>query len=217
MVSINYQNFLDEVREDLKQMIIDNYPTRKQLEEAPTYKIYDDAFIDDAVTGNGSGSYYFNARKSQENIMKNEEVVEEMIDEFGVDMRTHGNDWEYLDVSCRCYLLGQINIEALIEEIKEENGWDEPLVFEGAQVADAINVARGMIKGGKAAVDIDFFEDGKISVDEADTMNTEEKKDKESIISTTTIYEEDFENPIDDIIEGIKTDVECNCEWATIE
>ena len=217
MVSINYQNFLDEVRNDLKQMIIDNYPTRKELEEADRETIYDDAFIDDSVTGNGSGSYYFNTWKSKENVLNNEEVVEEMIDEFGVDMKEHWNDWEYLDVSCRCYLLGQVDIEEVIQEIKEENGWDEPLKFDSAQVADAINLAREIIKGGKVAVDIDFYDDGRISVDEAETMNTEKKKDKESILSTSTLYEEDFETPIDDIIEGIKTEVECECEWATIE
>lgn len=217
MVSINYQNFLDEVRSDLKQMIIDNYSTREELEEADRDTIYDEAWVDDAVTGNGSGSYYFNTWKSRENIINNEEVVEEMISEFGVDMNDHWNDWEYLDVSCRCYLLGQIDIEELIEEIKEENGWDEKLVFDMAQVADAINVAREIIKGGKLAVDIDFYEDGKISVDEAETDNTEKKKDKESILSTTTLYEDDFGNHIDDIIEGIKTDLECECEWATIE
>lgn len=210
MVSINYQNFLDEVRNDLKQMIIDNYPTRKQLEEADRETIYDDAFVDDSVTGNGSGSYYFNTWKSKENVLNNEEVVEEMIDEFCVDMKEHWNDWEFLDVLCRCYLLGQIDIDELIEEIKEKNGWDNPLVFEGAQVADAINVARGIIKGGKEAVEIDFYEGGRIAVD---TVG----KDEESLLSTSTLYEDDFENPIDDIIEGIKTDLECECEWATIE
>lgn len=217
MGSVNYQNFLDEVRDDLKQMIIDNYPTRKALEEADRDTIYDDAFINDSVTGNGSGSYYFNTWKSRDNVMNNEEVVEEMVDEFGVDMKEHWNDWEFLDVSCRCYLLGQVDIEEVIQEIKEENGWDETLVFEGAQVADAINVAKGIIKGGKLAVDIDFYENGKLAVGEAETMNTEEKKDKESIISTSTLYEEDMEFPIDDIIENIKTELECDCEWATIE
>ena len=217
MKTISYQNFLDEVREDLKNMISENYQNRKALEEADPTEIYDEAFIDDAVTGNGSGSYYFNSWKSKENVLNNEEVVEEMVDEFGVDMKEHWNDWEYLDVSCRCYLLGQVDIEEVIQEIKEENGWDENLVFDGAQVADAINEAREIIKGGKVAVDIDFYESGEIVVGEAETMNTKEKKDKESLISTTTLYEEDFENPIDDIIEGIKTDVECECEWATIE
>lgn len=217
MVSINYQNFLDEVRNDLKQMITDNYPTRKAIEEADRDNIYDDAFIDDSVTGNGSGSYYFNTWKSKENVLNNEEVVEEMVDEFEVDMKEHWNDWEYLDVSCRCYLLGQVDIEEVIQEIKEENGWDKPLVFEGAQVADAINVAKGIIKGGKLAVDIDFYENGKLAVGEAETMNTEEKKDKESIISTSTLYDEDIKLPIDDIIEVIKKELECDCEWATIK
>lgn len=217
MVPVNYLNFLDEVRDDLKQMIIDNYPTRKALEEADRDTIYDEAFITDSVTGNGSGSYYFNTEKSRENVMNNEEVVEEMIDEFGVDMKEHWNDWEFLDVSCRCYLLEQVDIEEVIQEIKEENGWDETLVFEGAQVADAINVAKGIIKGGKVAVDIDFYATGKLAVGEAETMNTEKKKDKESIIYTSTLYEEDMELPIDDIIEAIKTELECDCEWATIE
>lgn len=103
-----------------------------------------------------------------------------------------------------------MDIEGVIQEIKEENGWDEPLVFEGAQVADAINVARELINGGKESVDIDFYDGGKIAVDIIG-------KDKESIISTSTLTAEDLELPIDDIIEGIKLDLECECEWATIE
>lgn len=114
---------------------------------------------------------------------------------------------------------GQIDIEHLVEEIKEENGWDENLVFEGAQVEDAINVAREMIiKGGKVAVDIDFYDSGKIAVGEAETTNTEERKDKEGLIFTSTLYEEDLEDlTIYDIIEVIKNGLGSDCEWATIE
>ena len=210
MVSVNYQNFLNEVRDDLKQMIIDNYPTRKALEEADRDTIYDDAFIDDSVTGNGSGSYYFNTWKSRENVMNNEEVVEEMIDEFGVDMKEHWNDWEYLDVSCRCYLLGQIDIDKLIEEIKEENGWDETLIFTERTIKDAIRQAKDRITRDEAdSVEIHFYQDGRV-------LAGDDLDEKERIYTYNFTAEELNENRRE-IIDNIAGCLNTDCEWAEIK
>ena len=69
-------------------------------------EIYDELRIDDSVTWNGSGSYFFNSRKAQEALQGNQELLGDTIREFCIDMWEHREDYEYLDVSIRCYLLG---------------------------------------------------------------------------------------------------------------
>ena len=78
----------------------------------------DTLWTDDSVTGNGSGSYTFNRYKAKEYVVDNMELVAEMADEFGVGNKTLGEkfrdeDWEYFDVSIRCYLLHQAIAEAI--------------------------------------------------------------------------------------------------------
>jgi len=78
----------------------------------------DTLWTDDSVTGNSSGSYTFNRYKAKEYVVDNMELVAEMADEFGVDNKTLGEkfrdeDWEYFDVSIRCYLLYQAITEAI--------------------------------------------------------------------------------------------------------
>lgn len=78
----------------------------------------DTLWTDDSVTGNGSGSYTFNRYKAKEYVVDNMELVTEMANEFGVDNKTLGEkfrdeDWEYFDVSIRCYLLYQAIAEAI--------------------------------------------------------------------------------------------------------
>ena len=76
------------------------------------------------MTGNASGSYTFNSYKAQEYVLDNMDLLEEMCGEFGVDNETIGQkfldgSWEWMDVSIRCYLLGQAISEAL-DEVEEE-------------------------------------------------------------------------------------------------
>ena len=85
--------------------------------------IYDDAFMDDAVTGNASGSYTFNSYKAKEYVAENEELLKKALYEFGVDPESITNhfmnsDWEYFDVTIRCYVLGAC-IDNAIEQAKE--------------------------------------------------------------------------------------------------
>lgn len=44
-----------------------------------------------------------------------EDIVKDAIKEFEIDMSKHYGDWEFLDVSARCYVLG-----SCISEIKNE-------------------------------------------------------------------------------------------------
>jgi hypothetical protein len=77
-------------------------------------------WIADSVTGNGSGSYTFNTWQAEENIKDlifSEELLE-MFQEFGFDRIPLEKGAEYIDVSIRCFLLGEVIAENE-EEIKE--------------------------------------------------------------------------------------------------
>lgn len=120
MKPIAYENFIDEVRSDLKNYILERWD-EEEIKELEANEVYDEAFTADSVTGNGSGSYFFNAWKAKESLFEmDEDILRETISEFDIDMAEHWGDWEFLDVSCRCYALGQIDIEEVLEEIKEE-------------------------------------------------------------------------------------------------
>lgn len=80
----------------------------------------DSCWIADSVTGNGSGSYTFNTWQAEENIKDlifSEELLE-MFQEFGFDRIPLEKGAEYIDVSIRCFLLGEVIAENE-EEIKE--------------------------------------------------------------------------------------------------
>lgn len=71
--------------------------------------LYDELWIEDSVTGNGSGSYTFNSYKTEEMLCHNRDLLGEALEEFGYP-KDHSklNDSEWCDVTIRCYLLGEI-------------------------------------------------------------------------------------------------------------
>lgn len=124
---MNY-NYLEAMTEDVKEYLKNDSElslddllyNRSDLEE----KLNEELFINDSVTGNASGSYTFNSYKAMEYVLDNMDLLEEMCGEFGVDNETIGKKflegaWEWMDVSIRCYLLGQAISEAL-DEVEEE-------------------------------------------------------------------------------------------------
>ena len=124
---MNY-NYLEAMKEDVKEYVKneaeltldDLLYNRSDLEE----KLHDDLWVNDSVTGNASGSYFCNTYKSKECVLDNMDLLKEMCQEFGTDAETIGqkfldDEWEWMDVSIRCYLLGQAISEAL-DEIEEE-------------------------------------------------------------------------------------------------
>lgn len=112
-------DYMEAMVDDIKEWVEDNidaadFDDRESLEE----QLNDDLWADDSVTGNGSGSYTFNRAKAKEYVVDNMDLLGEMIQEFDIDAKTVGEkfieqDWEYFDVSIRCYLLGQAIGEAL--------------------------------------------------------------------------------------------------------
>lgn len=112
-------DYLKNMTEDVKEYIKENY---EGIEEVNQEKLYDDLWIDDSVTGNGSGSYTFNSEVAREFVYYNDDLLLEAFNEFGVsseEIAKHIFDYEYQDVTIRCYLLNEA-IEKAIEELKKE-------------------------------------------------------------------------------------------------
>lgn len=129
--------------------------------------MYDEAFTADRVTGNGSGSYFFSAWKAKESIYDmDEDLLRETISEFDIDMSEHWGDWEYLDVSVRCYALGQIDIDGLLEEICEEVEEETGFIYgPKSKCLNAIREAKERIKRtGQACCGLYFYKTGEITV-----------------------------------------------------
>ena len=90
-------------------------------EDAEAFKefLHDELWTVDSVTGNGSGSYTFNTWKAEENICHNLDLAAEAYQEFGYDGIPFDKGAERIDVTIRCYLLGQA-IDEVVEGIKLE-------------------------------------------------------------------------------------------------
>lgn len=120
-------DYLEAVTDDVREYIREEVDlaewkgNRDGLEE----KLNDDLWTADSVTGNASGSYYCNAWRAEEALSHNWDLLAEALLEFGQD----GTDVleqgaESMDVTIRCYLLGQAIAEAL-DELEEELADDE--------------------------------------------------------------------------------------------
>lgn len=113
-------DYREEVKKDVLQYINEeinfkDFDTLNELDE----KLNDELWIDDSVTGNGSGSYTFNTYEAEENIAHNWELLEEALAELGSDENPISKGAEWCDVIIRCYLLGEC-ITAALEEIEDD-------------------------------------------------------------------------------------------------
>lgn len=122
----NY-NYFENVKEDVKNYILENYTKEEITEGIDEEKLQEDLWIEDSVTGNGSGSYTFSTWQAEENIAHNMDLLAEAVEEFGGSVgEAIEKGAEYCDVTIRCYMLGQVIGEAIeeAEEEAEENGED---------------------------------------------------------------------------------------------
>ena len=117
-------NYMEAVKEDVKNYIdseinFEDFDSLEELEE----KLNDELWTEDSVTGNASGSYTFNRVTAENYVNSNKELVNEMDDEF--DCKKQVYDWylndnfESIDVSIRCYLLGSA-ISEVLDELEED-------------------------------------------------------------------------------------------------
>lgn len=118
-------NYLEAMKEDIKEYInneinLADFADRDELESS----LNDDLFTEDSVTGNASGSYTFSRAQAQEYVTDNIDILKDACEEFGTDAASVGewflsDDWEKMDVTIRCYLLGQAISEAL-DDMEDE-------------------------------------------------------------------------------------------------
>lgn len=127
MVKIMY-DYREAMREDIKEYLKNDAELSANdiiyMSDDTRDSLYDDLFAEDSVTGNGSGSYTFNSYKASEYVKDNIDLCREALQEFCVDANTIAEkfleeEWEYFDVTIRCYLLGEC-LDAAIEELKDE-------------------------------------------------------------------------------------------------
>lgn len=115
-------NYYEAVKEDVKNYIENEIDINEALEEAGSVealieKLNDDLWIDDSVTGNGSGSYTFNTYQAEENLCHNMDLLKEALEEFGCGIEHLAKGAEACDVTIRCYLL----YSAITEVVEELN------------------------------------------------------------------------------------------------
>ena len=123
-------NYLEAMKSDIMDYIRNDVNTnefisREELEE----RLNDDLWTVDSVTGNGSGSYTFSRSEAEEYVNDNSDLLREAIREFCIDSETVAEkfldaDYEYFDVTIRCYLLGQAISKAL-DDIEDELTFEE--------------------------------------------------------------------------------------------
>ena len=120
-------NYLEAVTNDAKTAILENmdmweWHNREELEENANDWLWNA----DEVTGNGIGSYTFNREAAKEYVTRSDDGMDTLRDavrEFDCEHEAFSafleENWEYLDVTIRCYLLSQA-ISAAIDELEEE-------------------------------------------------------------------------------------------------
>lgn len=118
-------NYLETMKSDIITYLEENFEYKylgqvEDLEELEE-KLNDDLWTEDSVTGNASGSYTFDRWESREYVTENSDLLKDACEEFGTDAATVGNwflseEWETMDVTIRCYLLG-----SAVSEVLEEN------------------------------------------------------------------------------------------------
>lgn len=97
---------------------------REWLEDNDFYEpdeLYEELWINDSVTGNASGSYTFNSYMAQEYVCDNMDDLAGVCEEFGITNEQIGEkflngEWEWMDVTIRCYLLGEC-LQKVIDEV----------------------------------------------------------------------------------------------------
>lgn len=111
-------NYYRAVKQDIKEWISENVNLEQwsDKEELGEY-LNNTLWMDDSVTGNASGSYFFNTYEAEKALAGNWELLREAREEFGDTRDVLEIGSEACDVTIRCYLLSSA-ISAVLDEIE---------------------------------------------------------------------------------------------------
>ena len=118
-------DYKEAIKEDIRQYINDEIELSEYTADELKEKLEDTLWVSDGVTGNASGSYTFNSWKAKEYVESGGlDIIREMALEGWFDKETlwerfTNEEYEYLDVSIRCYLLNGA-IDEVVDELMEE-------------------------------------------------------------------------------------------------
>lgn len=126
-------NYYEEVLQAVEEAVEDGYnPETLEPVDLEDYaeKLNEALWVDDGVTGNASGSYFFNSYEAEEALAGNWSLAAEALGEFGQDdINAFEKGAEWVDVTIRCYLLNSCiadyieqNENELTERIERLNG-----------------------------------------------------------------------------------------------
>ncbi len=120
--------YKQQVIKDIKEWIKDNDDTGITLDELR--ERLDDARYTDAITGNGSGSYYCNAYKAREQVDKSgilwDDDFQDALEDYGTNLgEILKRGPEAVDVWARCVALEQLTDDDLKGILKEINNKGE--------------------------------------------------------------------------------------------
>lgn len=112
---MNYEDYYYQVKNDAIEAIDEQFDNGYWDEDTEWDVAYDNLFVDDSVTGNGSGSYTFNAFKARENVSEAifDDRIVNALDNIGCGAEQimnyiRENDPESIDVCIRCAMLDEV-------------------------------------------------------------------------------------------------------------
>lgn len=114
-VEADVRNYVDEYLDNERSSVT------SETKDEFYNELYDSIFVSDSVTGNGSGSYTFNAWLAEEHLCHNRDLLTEALEAFGCEPNyAVEKGAEACDVTIRCYLFPQF-LDKYLDEIIEEN------------------------------------------------------------------------------------------------
>lgn len=120
----NYrENMYEDVLYAVNEWVEDNH---EELEDVngDYVELYEDLYeifwIDDSITGNGSGSYTFDEHYASECLVGNYSLLKEALNDF-CEFPLTDISAQVFDVTIRCYLLGEVLYKVLSDLNNEKN------------------------------------------------------------------------------------------------
>lgn len=109
---MTYEEYCKAVLSDAEDVIAENFDSGWYDAETDFANVYDELFVNDAVTGNASGSYTFNTCQAKENVKDAlfDDDILAALENMGVDKeevfsQVLNKNYETLDVMIRCAIL----------------------------------------------------------------------------------------------------------------
>ena len=102
-------NYHEAVKDDIREYVKENYGS---VTEKMRSIIFLDILREDSVTGDAGGSYTMNRATAKEYVIENIDLLNRIVDKYGFNKKDIGEQflseqWEYLDVLIRLYLVGE--------------------------------------------------------------------------------------------------------------